>query len=321
MKSFNFGIIGAGNIAHKFCDAVKLVNNAKVIAIASNTPDKAKTFAQENKLERYYESYEEMLKCDDIDAIYIATTHNFHYSNAMLCLEHNKPFICEKAFVLNESQAQEVFSRAKEKGLFAMEAMWSRFLPTINKAKEWIESGRLGEIDLATFLIGFKAEQNPENRMYNPKLAGGAMFDIGVYAIEIMTYLINENLKEVKSVITKSSLGNVDKVDSMILEFDNCVANLNCIMTANVQSELNIYGTNGRIYIKNPHYSSECIFIDENGVEEKFSYPLINGFEYQIREVIDCINAGKLESDVIPQKDTIQCASIFDSCFSAFDAK
>ncbi|WMJ23596.1 Gfo/Idh/MocA family oxidoreductase [Paludicola sp. MB14-C6] len=314
MKPFQFGIIGAGNIANRFCDAVTLVEDAKVVAVASNTPNKAKAFAETNNLERYYQSYEEMLKCDDIDAVYIATTHNFHYENLKLCIEHNKPVICEKAFVLTKAQAEEVFSLAKEKGVFVMEAMWSRFLPVINKAKEWIESGKLGEIDLATFIIGFKADNDPQNRMYNPKLAGGAMYDIGVYAIEIMTYLINEELKDVKSVITRHPCGNVDKVDAMILQFENCVATLNCIMTAGVQNELNIYGTNARIYIKDPHYSSECTLIDEKGVAETFYSRLDNGFEHQIKEVISCIKAGKLESSVIPHKDTIQCADIFDQC-------
>lgn len=314
MRPFQFGIIGAGNIANRFCDAVTRVENAKVAAVASHTPNKAKAFAEKNNLERYYDSYEEMLQCDDIDAVYIATTHNFHYENLKLCIAHNKPVICEKCFVLTKAQAEEIFALAKEKGVFVMEAMWSRFLPVINKAKEWIESGRLGQIDLATFTIGFKANEDPESRMYNPKLAGGAMYDIGVYAIEIMTYLINEELQDVKSVITRHPRGNVDKVDAMILQFENCVATLNCIMTAGVQNEMNIYGTDARIYIKDPHFTSECTLIDENGVAEKFYSRLDNGFEHQIREVIRCVTEKKLESDIIPHKDTIQCAEIFDQC-------
>lgn len=314
MKTFNFGIIGAGNIANRFCDAVKLVDGAKVIAVASATPNKAKSFAERNEIENHYDSYAEMLDRDDIDAVYIATTHNFHYENAMLCIEKGKPFICEKCFMLTKAEAEAVFNAAKAKGIFCMEAMWSRFLPIIKKAKEWVDSGRLGEIDLATFIIGFKADEDPNGRMYNPKLAGGAMYDIGVYAIEMTTFFINENLKDVKSVITRTPKGNVDKVDSMTLQFDNCVANLNCIMTAGVQNELNIYGTNGRIFIKDPHFGDTCTLIDANGVAETYYSRLDNGFEHQIREVISCVNAGKLESDVIPHKDTLQCAEIFDIC-------
>jgi len=314
MRKFNFGIIGAGNISHKFCDAVKLVDNAKVIAISSNTPNKAETFANENGIPEFYNSYEEMLCNPEIDAVYIATTHNFHYENIKLCIKHKKPVICEKCFVLTKAEAVEIFALAKENNVFVMEAMWTRFLPVINKALEWIESGKLGRVALATCIIGFKAEEGEQSRMYNPKLAGGAMYDIGVYAIEIMTYLINQRLKDVSSVITYHPEYGVDTVDAITLTFDNCVATLNCIITAGVQSELNIYGTNARIIIKNPHCCDECSLIDENGVVETFYSRLDNGFEYQINELINCVAQDKLESSIIPHKDTVLCAEIFDKC-------
>lgn len=313
MSDFKIGIIGAGNIANKFCDAVKLVDGAKVVAVASKNIDRAKSFAEKNCIENSFDSYSDMLISGGVDGVYIATTHNFHYENAMLCLHHNKPFICEKCFVLNKAQATEIFTLAEQKGIFTMEAMWSRFLPVINQAKSWINDGLLGKIDLATLLLGFKADSAPGSRMYEPSLAGGAMFDIGVYAIEIMTYLINEPLIDVKSVITHTHTG-VDKVDSMILQFENCVASLNCVITSSVQNELNIYGTNGRIYIKNPHFACECILYDNDGVAQSYHSRLDNGFEHQIREFIECVRAGKLESEIIPHADTIQCAEIFDKC-------
>lgn len=313
MEKFKFGIIGASNIANKFCDAVGMIDEAEVAAVASATPEKAKSFAKKNGIRDYYSSYEQMLKRDDIDAVYISTTHNFHYANAMLCIENNKHFICEKAFALTKEEAEKVFAAARAKGVFSMEAMWSRFLPAINKAREWILQGRLGVPELATFTIGFKADENPQGRMMNPALAGGAMYDIGVYAIEIMTYLINEKIEGVESVITKAITG-VDKVDSMIIRFENCVASLNCIITSNVPNEMHIFGTKGRIHIKNPHFSDTCTFYDENGKAEEYYSKLENGFEHQILELISCVRDSKLESGVIPHKDTIKCAEIFNRC-------
>lgn len=315
MENFKFGIIGAGNIARKFVGAVKMVDGAEVAAVASNTKGKAKAFAEELNIPDYYEGYEEMVARPDIDAVYIATTHNFHYQNAKLALSNGKHVICEKCFMTNADEAKEIFALAKEKNLFCMEAMWSRFLPAINKAKEWISEGRLGEIDLASFVIGFKSTEDSENRIRNPKLGGGAMFDIGVYAIEIMTYLIDERLTGVKSVVTKTKEG-VDKVDCILLQFENCVANLQAIITSNVPNSLDIYGTKGRIHIENPHYSDKCVFFDSEGNSEEFSAPLENGFEFQIEELISCVRKGKLESDVIPHKDTILCAEIFDKCLN-----
>lgn len=314
-RTIRFGIIGAGRIARQFCEAASRVDGVEVVAVASRTPGKAMAFAGENSLPASYDSYERMLERDDIDAVYVATTHNFHYENMLLAIEYGKHILCEKAFVLTREQAAEVFRRAEEKGLFCMEAMWSRFLPAVRRAKEWIDAGRLGEIDLANFVIGFKADPDPEGRMRNPKLAGGAMYDIGVYAIEIMTWLIPGQVRDVASMLTNTELG-VDKVDAILLRFDNCVANLQAIMTCDVPNELNIYGTQGRIHMDNPHYADRCTLYDERGVAEEYFCRRDNGFEYEIAEFAGCVRAGKLESDVIPHRDTLLCAEIFDRCFS-----
>lgn len=312
-KAIRFGIMGAGNIARQFCEAVRLVEGVEVAAVASRTPGKAMAFADENGLPASFDSYETMLAREDIDAVYVATTHNFHYENMLLALQYGKHILCEKAFVLTHAQAEEVFHKAREKGIFCMEAMWSRFLPAIRRAKEWIGEGKLGQVDAANFMIGFQADPNPEGRMRNPKLAGGAMYDIGVYAIEIMTWLIPEQVREVKSILTRTELG-VDKVDGILLRFDNCVASLQAVMTCSMPNELNIYGTEGRIHIDNPHYSDRCTLYDSNGVVEDYFCRRENGFEFEIAEFRDCVQAGKLESEVIPHRDTLLCAGIFDQC-------
>lgn len=315
MEKIRFGIIGAAGIAHKFCDAVKLVKDAEVIAVASHTPGKAAAFAEKNALPAHYESYEQMLMRADIDAVYVATTHNFHKENMLLALQYKKHILCEKAFVLTKADAEEVFAVAKRQGCFVMEAMWTRFLPNYKQAQEWIRSGRLGQIDLANFIIGFKADPNPLGRMRNPELAGGAMFDIGVYAIEIMTGLIPERLESVQSVITRTETG-VDKVDCITLRFENTVASLQCVMTCGVNGEMNIYGTDARIHMAPAHCGESAELLNEAGIVEQFYEKLENGFEYEIQECVDCIRAGKLESEIVPHKDTLLCAEIFDTCFA-----
>ena len=311
---FNFGIIGAGNIANRFCEATKLVASANVVAVASKSIERATAFAQSNQIDDYYDNYQTLVERDDIDAIYIATTHNFHYENCMLALKNNKHVLCEKALTLTKLQAQEIFDFAKSKNLFCMEAMWSRFLPAMQKAKKWIDSGKIGELEMSNFLVGFKCDDDPKCRMRNPDLAGGAIYDIGVYAIELTTFLINQKLQSVQSSLTYTSQG-VDKVNSITLSFDNCISNLQCIITCNVDSEMSIYGTNGRIQIKNPLFADRATLYDANGVVlEEYYARRDNGFEYQIQEVMDCVNAGKLESDIMPHKDTLQCAELFDLC-------
>lgn len=312
-NAIRFGIIGPGSIAKKFCAAVRLVNDAEVVAAASRTPGKAQAFIEEFGIPKAYTSYEEMVSDSDIDAVYIATTHNFHYENLLLCLRAGKHVLCEKAMVLTRAQAETVFALATEKGRFCMEATWSRFLPAIQKAREWIQKGVLGQIEMANCVLGFCSDPNPEGRIRNPKLAGGALYDIGVYGIEITDYLIPEELREVTSALTFTEQG-VDKLDNITLRYDNCVANLQLLVTGNVVNALDIYGTKGRIHIPSPISGNTCEWYDASGLRESFYSRLDNGFEYEIQEMVDCIRSGKLESDVIPHRDTIRCADIFDQC-------
>lgn len=311
-----FGLIGAGKIGKKFCDAMLLVEGASVEAVASATSGKAKLFAEEKNIPNYYGSYEEMLKSADIDCVYICTTHNFHYENLLLCIKHKKHIICEKAFVLNKSHAEEIFAKAKENNLYVMEAMWTRFIPAIQKVKSWINHDKIGEINLANYNIGFNAGNDHDSRILNPALAGGALYDIGVYAIEIMTYLIGQDLKDVKSMIRADSLGRVDAVDCLLMRFSNCILNLNCTIANTVLQHGNIYGTKGRIYFENPHSTNSCTLYCDDGTIETFNSPLENGFEFQIRNMIARIKDNHLESDIIPHKDTLQCAEIFDKVFT-----
>lgn len=310
--TFKIGIIGAGNIAHKFCKAVETLDGVEVSAVSSKSLERAHDFADKNNLTNYFDSYKAMLE-SGIDGVYIATTHNFHYENALLCIEHKKPFICEKSFMCNKTETADIFAKAKAANIFSMEAMWSRYLPVIKKVREWITSDRLGEIGLASFLIGFKGDKSAGSRMYEPSLGGGAMLDIGVYAIEIMTYLLDLPLTEVKSMISYADTG-VDTVNAMTLKLGNTIATLNCIISAQVVNELNIYGSEGRIYVKNPHFGGECTLYNGEDVIETFDSPVENGFEYQISDFVQCVQAGKLESEIIPHSATLQCAEIGDIC-------
>lgn len=315
-KTIRFGIIGAAKIAHKFCAAVRMVDGAEVAAVASNTPGKAKAFAEEEHVADYYDGYDDMLARADIDAVYIATTHNFHYENLKAALNAGKHILCEKPMVLHENEAAEIFAMAKEKHLFCMEAMWSRFIPTICKAKEWVDTGKIGDIEQSYFSIGFIADPDPLNRMNNPKLAGGALYDIGVYAIELTTYLIPQELKQVHSVVTWTDTG-VDRTSSITLEYDQCVAQLQCSLACQPKQTMNLVGTKGSILIPDTHYSTVAELYDEQcRLVERFEEPLDNGFQYEVAETVRCIREGRLESNVVPHSTTLQCARIFDHCLT-----
>ena len=314
---FKFAIMGAGNIAHKFYDAVKRLEGCCVAAVASKSMEKARAFADKYQIPGAYDSYEQMLIEEKPDCVYIATTCDSHYELSMLCLKYNTPILCEKAFVLNSAHAKEVFAQAKEKQVFVMEGMWSRFLPAVNKAKEWLETGKIGNPIYATIKVGFHAPEDPANRYFNPALGGGAAFDLTVYCYEIITWMFGDPT-EVKATAVFGPSG-VDVSDHVMVRFPgkdgvDVMASCESTFLANLGDSLTICGKVGRIMVPNPHYASEAFLYDEQGnVLEHFKDEVTaNGFVYETQEVVDCIKGGKVESEIVPHSLTVACAEVFD---------
>ncbi len=311
-----FGIMGAGSIARKFVDAVAQVEDAQVVAVASKSQERASGFAQEKGIAHAYGSYEEMLSRGDIDAVYIATTMNFHYENIKQCLHWGKHVLCEKCMVLNSKQAEEVFSLAKEKGLFVMECMWVRFLPKIEKVKEWIDKGRIGTLKLAQGNLGFRAVVDPDSRMYSPALGGGAMYDLGVYLVEVLGYFAQEELSDVQSTVIRAFTG-VDETVNFNLRYGEYLVNCQCSIAAALPENAYLYGENGYIVMEKFHVGDRVKLYGKDGkLEEEYVQEDVNGFVYQIREAVRCIQRGLLESEIASHKMTLECCSVFDKCLA-----
>lgn len=311
MNICRFGIMGAGGIANHFCNAVKLADGAEVVAVASKSAERARAFAEANGIGCSYGSYREMLAREDINIVYIATTHNFHMELIRMALNAGKHVLCEKAMVLTEADAREAFALAREKGLFLMEAMWSRFLPQYQKAKQWIEEGRIGTLQSANCVIAFRAPQHPEGRLLNPALAGGAMYDIGVYAIEPLTYLIGEPVVDCAGFWRPHPVTGVDERVTAMLRFPSCDAAIQCLFSANAREYYYINGDRGYIEIPFVSGGHTIRLYDENrALCEEFTDCWENGFVYEIQEVIRCVREGKLHSDIMPPEATIECAKI-----------
>lgn len=309
-----FAVLGAGNIAKQFVHAISLVEGAEIIAVASKTYERTTAFQKEHSIPLSYSSYEEMLKNPDIDAVYIATTNNYHYDNIIDCLNAGKHILCEKPMVLTEADARKCFELAREKNLFLMEAMWSRCLPALSKAKEWIDSGRLGTICSANSVIGFCADVDTNHRLLNPSLGGGAIYDIGVYAIEIVSYLIGEPVKDIVFTRRNHDITGVDIAVSMILSYSIADACIQCMFTATPKEYTIICGTKGFIEIPASHSIREIYLYDENRtLVERFYAPFENGFTFEIGEMIRCISEGQITSEINPPEMTIECAKIFDT--------
>jgi predicted dehydrogenase len=306
-----FAVMGPGRISSKFCEAVRLTDCAEVYAVASKSLDRAKALAERFGIAEYFGSYDEMLQNDDIDAVYISTTHNFHYDNIKQCLQSGKHVLCEKSMCVNRSDAEELFAFAKEKGLLLVEGMWIRHLGTLNKAKALIAEGAVGRIILADAVAGFKAQVEPSHRLINPALGGGVAFDISVYAIEAVTYLLGGDIKSVSGKAVRNSDGT-DIVNSIILDYGDYTANILTTLAASPPNSLLVAGSDGYIVIPSFIGGRELTLCRYGEEPQSFSFPYENGFQFEIIDFVDCIRRGRTESAIMPVKDTIQCAGIFD---------
>jgi len=308
-----FGIIGLGIIASRFAKVLNTAKGVELAAVASRDKVKAEAFAEEFHSKKAYDSYLELIQDKEVDVIYIALTHNFHHDIVKLCLNSGKGVLCEKPFVTNKKDAEELAALSKDKNVLLMEAMWTRFIPAVKKAKEWVHSGKIGDVKLINASFSFNMPFDPENRLYNPKLAGGSLYDAGVYPIEFTTGILDENPTQVNGLATFSKTG-VDDFLAMNMSFESgALATLSCGITANTNRNAHIYGTTGNIVVYDFLGSRKCeLYDDENNLIECFEENFEDGFIFQIEHFADLYRNNKIESEIIPLKDTIACAGIFD---------
>ncbi len=314
MRTIRWGIIGAGHIAEKFAIALNSLKDTELTAIASRSADKAYEFAERFHVRKAYGSYEELAKDSDIDVIYIATPHTEHRKHASLCITHGKAVLCEKPFTVNHREAEVLITLAKEHKVFLMEAMWTKFLPVTRMVKQWIDENRIGKVKYIQASFGFRSEFNPQSRLYDPHLAGGALLDVGIYPISYATFLLG---KLPDQVISCASIGKtkVDEMNVIALHFeDGTLADLSSAISANTGNDAVIIGEKGRIVVPTFWTAEKAELFDEGGkVVESFSLPFTsNGFVYEVEEVNRCLREGKLQSDIIPHETTLAIMKLMD---------
>ncbi|MGN1019954.1 MAG: Gfo/Idh/MocA family protein [Aristaeellaceae bacterium] len=312
-EPFRFAILGAGSIAGKFCRAVELTEGCRVCAVASKSLERAQAFAQRNHIDRFYDSYEALLEQEKPDCAYIAVTPNDHHRLTMLCIRHGVPVLCEKAMFQDSREAQEAFDAAARAKVFVMEAMWSRYLPALRRVRQWLEAGAIGDVVMSQCGIGFAAPEDPENRYFNPRLGGGAARDVTVYAYELTTWLIRQDIRRMSVSAVWSDTG-VDVSNHIAIDFETALADLATSFVTRMEERMVIYGRKGKIVIPKPHVASEAFLYDAAGeVAEHFTDTQTrNGFTWEIGDVMRCVREGRLESDTVPWADTLDCARLFD---------
>ncbi len=309
----NWGIIGCGKIAHKFIQDFEFVKNGKVVAVAARSKDRAAEFAKSYDVPKNYGSYDALVNDAEIDIVYIATPHNFHLEQMKLCFHHNKAVLCEKPITVNTPDYLEALDLAKSRNLFLMEAMWTWYLPAVIKAKEWIQSGRIGEVKFLRADFGFEGELDMESRLYNPNLAAGALLDIGIYPLAIAAFLIDSELKNVKSA---GYLGqtNIDEYNAISLEYENGVfVQASSTILADTHNEAFIIGSEGIIRIPNFWRAKSAILQTKTGKEVFEDSCPSHGYNYETEAVSELFIAGEKESPVISHAKTLQAMKLMDA--------
>lgn len=315
-QKIRWGYMGAGRIAGWFATGMSVLEDAQLYAIASRTLEKAEKFAKEYGFEKAYGSYEEMLLDPKVDIVYVATPVVEHYRCVKMCLEAGKNVLCEKALTVNYAQAEELVNMASEKNLFFMEAAWSKCQPVFLKIKEWISSGLLGEIQSVE--ARFYTLAGEGHRLYKRELAGGALLDLGFYPIMYACAFMGH---EPKRIISHMAIGehNVDYLDSVILEYGGGkFAHLSCGLGNERSISAYILGTKGRILLQDEFFfqaTKVTAYDFDNHVLATFEGPFLkNGYEFEAIEAMECLRAGKKESEKVPLDETLAIMKILDTC-------
>jgi len=308
-----FAIIGAGHIAHKFAEALH-ATHGQPYAIASRSMTKAKNFQKQHDFETAYGSYKEMLEDENVDVVYVATPHSFHYEHILLSLEHGKHVICEKPLTLNARQAKTVFHHAKKKKLFVMEAMWTRVLPAIKEVNHVINEGTIGDIRHieADFCLIGDTEEVP--RLTDPNLGGGALLDIGIYPI-MLTHLFLGKPDTIDADTEFDKNTGVDLDETFVFSYPgNVRAELRASFVEDRNVNATITGSEGKIIIPDFPDATEAFVYDGNRCLTKKIHHAHrqNGFEYEIDEVIKSIESGQMESGMITHQSTLERLDIMD---------
>ena len=312
-NTINWGILATGGIAKKFATALKVVPNAQVYAVGSRTIEQAEKFAGEYNIPKFYGTYEELATDPDVDVIYVATPHPFHFGNTMMCLENNKGVLCEKPFAMDKSQVEQMISLARRKNLFLMEAMWSRFIPSILKVKELIDNGTIGEVIQLKSDFGMKFPYDVNGRMFNKALGGGSLLDIGIYPVFIALFLMGMP----QEIVSKAIIGqtDVDESISIVFKYKNALADLTSTAMVNTPIETEVYGTKGRIKIHRMwFFATEITLTMNDGEPQIMEFPhLCNGYEYEAIEVTNCLLRGETGSKVMTHEMSLQLIGLLDT--------
>ncbi len=307
-----WGILGPGKIAGKFAFGLTHVKDAELYAIGSRSLSRATDFAKEWKAKKAYGSYKEMLQDEEINVVYIATPHVFHFEHTLLCLKHKKAVLCEKPFAMNKEQVEQMIATARQEKVFLMEAMWTQFLPHFRFVIDLLKSEKFGRIKNLKADFGFSASFNEKSRLFDKKLGGGSLLDIGIYPV----FMALSALGKPEKITAKATIGttSIDEDCDIVFHYSNGVkAELGSSVIKNTPTTAVIELENANILINSRfHEPTTVVITSENGVETKEFGVASNGYNFEAEHVQEMLKKGRIESDQMTFKKSLNLISLLD---------
>ena len=312
-KKYKWGILAPGKMAAKFTKGLRILDNVELYAVGSRDKSRAEHFASDHGFKKFYGSYEELTDDKEVDVIYIASPHSYHFEHTIMCLKNKKPVICEKAFALNSTEVKEMINEAEKQKVFLMEALWPPFQPIYRKTKEILLGGEPGKIIHLNSRFSFQAPYDPADRKFNMKLGGGSLLDIGIYPVIDALYFMGVP----SDVIAKASFtetGSEDTISIVLSYDDGHMATLYSSFRTAGGIGCDILCENGNLLFSRGRDMSQRLNVVLNGKENK-EYSLLPdgmGYQYEANEVMKCLDEGKLQSDIVPLSFSLNLMNTLD---------
>lgn len=313
-SKIRWGILSTGNIARQFASGLALHPEAELVAVGSRTEASAAEFAAQFGVARHYASYTALAQDPDLDVIYVATPHNLHCENTLLCLQAGKAVLCEKPFAINAAQTQAMIAEARQRKLFLMDAIWTRFLPIMVKLRHLLADGAIGEVRQLQADFSFRTAFDPHSRLFDPALGGGALLDVGIYPLSLASMIFGPP-SEIRSLAQLGQTG-VDEQSAMLLGYPQGELALISAATRTPGPQVaHILGTEGRIEIPRRWWMPERMtLIRPDHEPEEFHLPIEgNGYQYEAAAVHHSLQHGQLENAIIPLDETLSLMQTLDS--------
>ncbi|HEX2903554.1 MAG TPA: Gfo/Idh/MocA family oxidoreductase [Jatrophihabitans sp.] len=310
--SVRWAIAGPGRIADKVAADFGHVPHAHLVAVGSRSAERAGAFADRHGIARAYGSYRELIDDEAVDAIYIATPHPQHHAIALAAIRAGKAVLVEKAFTATLAGAQEVAAAAREHGVFAMEAMWTRFQPAMAQVRAWLDAGAIGEVRTVQADLGVAREFDPDDRLFAKELGGGALLDLGVYVVSFAQWVLgNPERIEAHGRLARTGV----EVDAALLlgYSEGRSALLSTSLHSAFPGAARVLGTEGWIDIlPRFHHPTQVVLHRDGGEQPVTAQPAGGGYSHELIEVTACLRDGRTESDIMPLEDTLQVQRILE---------